>query len=237
MKAYRPALVIVDPWHAFLGANVDINRVNALRPVFQKLANLAKVCACAMILVSHVNKRAQGENANHAALGSSDFINAARSAFRVIFDGDAEDRRIMVHTKSNYAAYGQSVCYRIENGGVAWDGFSEVTRQTLETAARKRAAPWEVVQSERESTAVNHALIEALESAANQSSAVRYSYDAFKKLHGEQIFGNAQPKRALDAIKEQLADDGYFLRTGIQVRKGRVNSNGFLIQLVSAKPE
>ena len=57
IKTYSPALVIVDPWHAFLGAGVDINRVNALRPVFQKLSHLAKKCQCSMILVSHVNKR------------------------------------------------------------------------------------------------------------------------------------------------------------------------------------
>lgn len=88
IKRYNPRLVIIDPWHAFLGAGVDINRVNAVRPVFQRLANMAKVCNCGMILVSHVNKRAQGENANNAATGSTDFINAARSALRVIFNDE-----------------------------------------------------------------------------------------------------------------------------------------------------
>lgn len=107
--AHVPALVIIDPWHAFLGAGVDINRVNALRPVFQKLSHLAKKCQCAMILVSHVNKRAQVDNANNAATGSSDFINASRSAFRVIFDDTDEDCRVMVHTKTNYACLGVTV--------------------------------------------------------------------------------------------------------------------------------
>ena len=41
IKRYNPRLVIIDPWHAFLGAGVDINRVNAVRPVFQRLANMA----------------------------------------------------------------------------------------------------------------------------------------------------------------------------------------------------
>ena len=44
IQRYKPRLVIIDPRHAFLGANVDINRVNAVRPVFQRLANMAKVC-------------------------------------------------------------------------------------------------------------------------------------------------------------------------------------------------
>lgn len=233
IKTYSPALVIIDPWHAFLGVGVDINRVNALRPVFQKLSHLAKECQCAMILVSHVNKRAQGENANNAATGSSDFINAARSAFRVIFDESDNDRRILVHTKTNYAACGESVRYRIDDGGVVWDGFSEITRQTLEMAARKRSTPWEVIQRDKENIAVNTALIEALETSSNQYVAMRYTYDEFKKAHGDFIFGGSQPKRALDAVKGQLSDDGYFLKTGIQVKKGNIKGNGFLVQRIN----
>lgn len=238
IQEYSPALVIIDPWHAFLGAGVDINRVNALRPVFQKLAYLAKKCQCAMILVSHVNKRAQGENANNAATGSSDFINASRSAFRVIFDDADEDCRVMVHTKTNYAAYGKSVRYRIDDGGVVWDGFSDVTKQTLEIAARRRSTPWEIIQGDQEHSAMNNALIEALEDSANQFTATRYSYDEFKGIHGDLIFGGSQPKRALDAVKDRLADDGYFLKTGIQVKKGKSKGNGFLIQRMdTTEPE
>mgnify|MGYP005809811207 CR=1 FL=1 len=235
---YRPALVIIDPWHAFLGANVDMNRVNAIRPVFQKLANLAKRCNCSLLLISHVNKRAQGENANNAATGSSDFINAARSAMRVIFDEGDEDCRIMVHTKTNYARYGQSVRYRIVDGGVQWEGFSEITRQTLESAARHRATPWEVMQKSEERESVNSALVEALEKSANQFAATRFSYDEFKQNHGDLIFGGMQPKRALDAVKDRLSDDGYYLRTGIQVKKNGVKGNGFLVQRIeSTEPE
>lgn len=238
IKTYSPALVIVDPWHAFLGAGVDINRVNALRPVFQKLSHLAKKCQCSMILVSHVNKRAQGDNANNAATGSSDFINASRSAFRVIFDDVDEDCRVMVHTKTNYAAYGKSIRYRIDDGGVVWDGFSEITKQTLEAAARRRSTPWEIIQGDKEHSASNNALIEALESSANQFVPTRFSYEEFKNLHGDLIFGGQQPKRALDAIKERLSDDGYFLRTGIQVKKNGAKGNGFMVQRIdSVEPE
>ena len=230
VKEYHPALVIIDPWHAFLGAGVDINRVNALRPVFQKLAHLAKKCQCAMILVSHVNKRAQGENANNAATGSSDFINASRSAFRVIFDDSDDDCRVMVHTKTNYAAYGKSIRYRIDDGGVVWDGFSDVTKQTLEAAARRRSTPWEIIQGDQEHNAMHNALIEALESSTNQFVATRYSYDEFKGIYGDFIFGGSQPKKALVSVKDKLADDGYFLKTDIQVKKGNKKGRGFLIQ-------
>jgi len=230
VTAANPALVIIDPWHAFLGAGVDINRVNALRPVFQRLSHLAKKCQCAMILVSHVNKRAQGENANNAATGSSDFINAARSAFRVIFDETDEDCRVMVHTKTNYAPYGRSIRYKIDDGGVVWDGFSEITKLTLEAAARRRSTPWEIVRTDKEHNAVNEALVGALENSANQFVATRYTYEEFKGSYGDLIFGGKQPKRALDDVKDRLADDGYFLKTGIQVKRGKVKDRGFLIQ-------
>ena len=42
VKEYSPRLVIVDPWHAFLGENAEMSKANAIRPVFQKLANLTK---------------------------------------------------------------------------------------------------------------------------------------------------------------------------------------------------
>lgn len=232
---YKPALVVLDPWHCFLGEHVDISRVNSLRPILQRISNLCKKCDCAMILISHVNKRAQGENVNNAATGSTDLINAARSAFRVVFDETDEECRIMVHTKSNYASYGQSVRYRIIDGGVKWEGFSEITRQTLEMAARRKATPWEVMQRTAERETINHALIKALEASANQFTPTRFSYEEFKKEHGELIFGGLQPKRALDAVKDELTSNGFFLKTGIRVKdKGRP-VNGFVVQRISVE--
>ena len=228
---YKPALVVLDPWHCFLGEHVDISRVNSLRPTLQRISNLCKKCDCAMILISHVNKRAQGENINNAATGSTDLINAARSAFRVVFDETDEECRIMVHTKSNYASYGQSVRYRIMDGGVKWEGFSEITRQTLEMAARRKATPWEVMPRTAERETINHALIKALEASANQFTPTRFSYEEFKKEHGELIFGGLQPKRALDGVKDRLGDDGFFLKPCAVKKNGKM-ANGFMIQRI-----
>lgn len=227
---YKPRLVIIDPWHGFLGADIDINRVNAIRPVFQKLANLAKDCGCGLILISHVNKRAQGENVNHAATGSTDFINAARSALYVIFDEEDEDGRVMIHTKSNYARHGQSVKFRIGlEGGIEWAGFSEITRETMEQAARQRKTPGEVIRNKEERDTINEALVDALMDAANPFDTVRFTYDGFKTQYGMGIFGTMQPKRALDAVADIMAGRGYQLNTGIQVKKDGTKGNGFAI--------
>ena len=140
----------------------------------------------------------------------------------------------MVHTKTNYAAYGQSVKYRIVDGGVKWEGFSDVTRQTLEAAARRKSTPWEVMQKTEERENANNALVEALESAANQFQPTRFSYEEFKREHGDLIFGGLQPKRALDAVRDRLTEDGFFLKTGIQVKKNGDKGNGFMVQRIDA---
>ena len=128
--------------------------------------------------------------------------------------------------------------YQIMDGGLKWAGFSEITRQTLELAARRKATPGEVLKSVEEKEDINRALIAALESSANQFTPTRFSYDEFKKLHGDLIFGGLQPKRALDAVKSRLADDGFFLKTGVHVFRKKRQSNGFIIQQIdSTEPE
>lgn len=230
IKQHKPKLVIIDPWHAFLGADVDINRVNAVRPVFQSLANIAKNCNCGMILVSHVNKRAQGENANNAATGSTDFINAARSALRVIFSEEqGEDNvRILVHTKSNYAAAGKSVKYEITSeSGCKWAGFSEITRKTLEEAARRKKTAHEVIDNHREQAETKLLLIRAIQERAVCGKTVNISYDELKELYGGDIFGSGQPKKALDSIAVNLAQYEITIRAGKQVKYKGKQCKGF----------
>ena len=232
IKRYSPKLVIIDPWHAFLGANVDINRVNAVRPVFQRLANMAKSCECGMILVSHVNKRSQSENANNAATGSTDFINAARSAMRVIFNDDPaeKDTRIIVHTKSNYAEAGKSIKFRItKDGGCQWVGFSDITRKTLEDAARFRKTPTEMLNRENTQDTTNYALIEAIREKAVAGKIVNISYEEMKHINGSDIFGIMQPKRALESIISSLNNYDISVRTGKTVKYNGKTHNGFSI--------
>lgn len=230
IKENKPRLVIIDPWHGFLGADIDINRVNAIRPVFQKLANIAKELECGLVLISHVNKRAQGENVNNAATGSTDFINAARSALYVLFDEEDDDSRIVVHTKSNYARHGQSVKFRIgENGGVEWSGFSDIDRQTMEEAARHRKTPGEIAQNRAANDTFCDELVGAVLDAANPFEVVRFTYDSFKNQYGAGVFGTMQPKRALDMIAPRIRERGFVLATGIQVKKDGIKKNGFSI--------
>lgn len=233
-----PSLLILDPWFAYLGGDADINRVNVLRPILQRLSLLAKKGDFSLILISHVNKKAQDMDANNAAVGSVDLVNASRSVLRLI-KGEDEDERIVVPTKANYARAGQSVKFNItDEGGVEWAGFSDVTKETLELAARRRSTPWEVLRTDESNNAASRVLVQKLMESANPFTPTRFSYDEFRQQHGDLIFGGQQPKRALDAVKDALAESGYYLRTGLQVRRDGKNANGFLIQKIDmATPE
>lgn len=223
--SYNPEVVFVDPWHCFLGERADISRVNSVRPVFHKLSNLAKKADCSIVLISHVNKKAQFENANNAAIGSTDLINAARSALTLVFDEHSKQHRIVVHTKSNLGPYGQSLRYAIVDGGMKWDGTSSITRETLEQAARRRTTPQEIIAQN-----LNEAqLVEAIKAACSNSGPQHFTYRAFQERFGTDIFGAGQPKRALEAVQEKLFSDGYQLQTGVRVRDGGNPERGFSI--------
>lgn len=231
---YQPDLVVLDPWHAFLGDEVNINRVNAVRPVFHNLALLAKKQNTSIIAVSHVNKKSQGDNANDAATGSADFVNASRSALKVIFDDtDPElSRRIVVHTKSNFAIYGKSVCFRIIDGGLEWDGYSEVSRSTLEEAARHRKSVGEQLAESHKREDTSRQLIEALlELGENtESCGIRLGYNEFAERFGRDIFGGYQPKRALDSVVEAMENRGYIMETGKMTKHNGKNINCFFLK-------
>ena len=48
--------VIIDPVQAFIGADVDMNRANEVRPVFRKLGMIAEKTGCAIVMIGHLNK-------------------------------------------------------------------------------------------------------------------------------------------------------------------------------------
>ncbi|MDE6088410.1 MAG: AAA family ATPase [Oscillospiraceae bacterium] len=137
----KAKLVIIDPWAAYIGKDTDMNRANSIRAITAVLVVIAKKMGCAILVVAHVNKKAQADNANDAVSGSVDLINSARSALAVRTLGDSNGR-VMVHTKCNYEALGKSVCYQIINQGrgrtgkFEWDGFCEITKEDLENSAR-----------------------------------------------------------------------------------------------------
>ena len=130
-------LVIIDPIQAFLGANVDMNRANEVRPVFRKLGDIAQDNRVAILLIGHLNK-ANGMTSLQRGLGSTDIIAAVRSA---LFIGKLKDDptiRILTHEKSSLAPAGDSIAFSLGDGeGFSWIGAVEITADQLLSGAKE----------------------------------------------------------------------------------------------------
>lgn len=213
----QPALVVIDPWQAFIGRDVDVSKITHVRPAMQALSVIAEECHCAIILISHVNKKPQGENMNNAAVGSADFVNAARSALTITFSDDDEelDARLLIHSKVNYSAAGVSLKFDITPlGAFAYRGRSEVTRQMIEEAARTHKSIPEMMIQKRNDADIAKLLIEAVctyANAAKDGEPVIIAYDQFKDDFGEEIFGTKRPSLALQRIARKLKDQNITL--------------------------
>ncbi|MDE6729207.1 MAG: AAA family ATPase [Oscillospiraceae bacterium] len=46
IEKYKPNLIIIDPWHAFCPPEVDVNRINHVRPIFQNISAICEKYDC-----------------------------------------------------------------------------------------------------------------------------------------------------------------------------------------------
>jgi hypothetical protein len=124
-------LVIIDPLQAFLGAEVDMNRANEVRPVFRKLADVAQATNCAIVMIGHLNK-ASGSQSTYRGLGSIDITAVVRS---LLFVGKVKNdptTRVIVHEKSSLAPPGQSLAFSLgDEKGFRWIGAYDITAEDL----------------------------------------------------------------------------------------------------------
>ena len=74
-------LVIIDPVQAFLGADVDMNRANEVRPIFRSLGDIAQATGCAIVLIGHLNKAA-GTQSTYRGLGSVSYTHLSGGLHR-----------------------------------------------------------------------------------------------------------------------------------------------------------
>ena len=124
-------LVIIDPVQAFLGADVDMNRANEVRPIFRSLGDVAQATGCAIVLIGHLNKAA-GTQSTYRGLGSIDITAAVRSLLFIGKLKDSPTTRVLIHEKSSLAPPGQSLAFSLgDEKGFAWIGAYDVTADEL----------------------------------------------------------------------------------------------------------
>ncbi len=130
VKQVRPRIVIVDPFVAYLGADVDLHRANETRAVIRKLQDVATTHACAIVLVRHLTK-ASKDKSIYRGLGSIDITAACRSVLLVGVDPEDESCAALVHIKSSLAKKGPSQGYTLEGGRFRFTGESTLTAAHL----------------------------------------------------------------------------------------------------------
>jgi putative DNA primase/helicase len=130
MKTYKPGLLIVDPFSAFLGEDVDLHRDNEMRPVLERIGKLAEKHKCAVILIRHLNKT--NAQAQYRGMGSIAISASARSIMLATKDPrpeellsldassieDSRSRCLLFHVKCNITAKGKSFAYSIGEDGL-----------------------------------------------------------------------------------------------------------------------
>jgi hypothetical protein len=137
-------LVILDPWDGLW--EVDLDRASETRPLLDRLARLAELHRCCILLIRHLAKPAA-----RRGRASIDCSAVLRTEFLVGSSPDAPAQTALLHVKSNLGPLAPPLDYRIgEAGNFHWTGLSNLTPQDLLAARptgaglpkRKFAAQW-----------------------------------------------------------------------------------------------
>lgn len=139
-------LLILDPIQAYLGAKVDMNKANEVRPIFAHLGRIAEDNECAVILIGHQGKN-QMYSELQSLLGSTDQGAAARSVLTVTKHPNDKMLSLINHTKSSLSATGKSLSFYIDdNGKIVWGDFIENAIKADEERTTKTDAAKQFLQ-------------------------------------------------------------------------------------------
>ena len=133
IERIKPALVIIDPLVAYIGATVDIHRANETRAVMAKLADIAERHSVAILAIRHLTKGGTLKPI-YRGLGSIDLAAACRSILMAGCDPEDNNKRGIVHIKSNLALAGVAIGYKLTSEGFYWTGESDLTWQKILSA-------------------------------------------------------------------------------------------------------
>jgi len=212
LEQIRPKLVIIDPWSVYIGDDKNMNKANDVRAITNVLTVLAKEYNCAILIVAHVNKMPQMENANNAVSGSTALIDSARSALCIRSFGADSDRRVIIQTKSNYQKKAKSVCYQIINQGenrtarFEWDGFSDLTEDDLTKSARTGKSLSDIENDNSDEEENKATAIEVIKRLSVYGQHISISYDRFREELKNECGEDFLPKRPQKFMNSLVSD-------------------------------
>jgi putative DNA primase/helicase len=148
IRKTQAQLVILDPWDGVCEADPD--RASQTRPLLDRLARLAELHRCCILLIRHLAKPAAGRPA-HRGRSFMEGSAVLRTEFLVGSSPDAPAQTALLHVKSNLGPLAPPLDYRIgKDGDFHWTGLSNLAPEDLlaprPTGAglpkRKFAAQW-----------------------------------------------------------------------------------------------
>ena len=130
IEEHQVALVVIDPFLAFLSAQACSVNDQMVRQALTPLAQVAEATRSAMVLNRHLTKGGQGRSAIARGTGSIAIIGAARTAFLVGTDPDDRQRRVLACTKTNLSERPPALgfCVRANDAGqpyLEWTGIQD----------------------------------------------------------------------------------------------------------------
>lgn len=142
IREVKAAMVVFDPVQSFLPAGTQMGRAEQIRPIVDKVTDVAKCEDLGSVFVSHMSKPGVGVvSALDRLLGSSDFRNVARSVMIVGRDPENPSQRVFAHAKNSYGEPAPAQRYHITDGGlVVFDGETDLTADQI-IAQTENAAP------------------------------------------------------------------------------------------------
>lgn len=111
----KAKLLILDPLQAFLGDNSIVN-VTDLRPLFNRISDVAKNTECAIVFIGHMNKSSKSKDL-YRSMGSIDIIAAARSVLLLRQTDASSNFRIIEQIKNNITKKGDPIGFEFLKSG------------------------------------------------------------------------------------------------------------------------
>ena len=224
VRYYRPALCILDPVQGYVPSDVNMCSRNAMRDCLSTLTTLGEQTGCAFLVVCHSNKR-RGASGRDRISDSADLWDIARAVIMAGYDGSQKGIRYLANEKNNYAGLQQTVLFQMSANGLPdFVGFSDKHDRDFVQESYTAAA------NQAEDT-MNAALLEALKESVAPFEPARYSYEAFEREYGKEIWGGKQPKRALNALRPALTQAGILLELKVLRLDGKPR-NGFILKMI-----
>jgi putative DNA primase/helicase len=129
VRKHNVRLIIIDPFLAYLDADIDAHKDQDVRRCLYRLRCLAEHTECAILLIRHLNKL--GHNtAIYRGGGSIGIIGACRSGLLVGRDPNDQNTFVLASQKSNLGRRPRSVSYKLDEVGdvarIAWIGETDL---------------------------------------------------------------------------------------------------------------